>query len=124
MSSSKMDESCGPVMIDRRHWLRRVATAGAVFGCLDDIAKPRSAAQPPALTPKAEAEQELERAQAAVRSVTRRPLVTMRSEQFQAVGDAAEVFLKVTLDDCETVAKTFSLITRPGGSTSSGRDAG
>ena len=54
-----------------------------------------------------EAEQELERARARVRAVTRRPLLTMRSEQFQAVGDAAEAFLKITLIDCENLADDF-----------------
>ncbi len=31
----------------------------------------------------------------------------MRSEQYQAVGDAAEAFLKITLIDCENLADDF-----------------
>ena len=38
---------------------------------------------------------------------TRSPLVTLRSEQFQAVGDATESFMKLTLNDCENIAEDY-----------------
>ncbi len=31
----------------------------------------------------------------------------MRSEQYQAVGDAAEAFMKLTLDDCEKPCREY-----------------
>ena len=85
-------------MIDRRSWLRRAVAAGAVLGCADQILGAGCRREPPKLSPAEEAEQELERAQARVKAVTRRPLVTLRSEQYQAVGDAAEAFMKITLE--------------------------
>jgi hypothetical protein len=65
------------------------------------------AADGPKLSPEQEAEQELERALTRARTATRRPLLTVRSEQYQAVGDAAESFMKITLNDCENIAEDF-----------------
>ena len=76
--------------------------------------RPGLADEPPKRTPAAEAEQELERAQARVRAVTRRPLLTLRSEQYQAVGDAAEAFMKITLNDCENLADDPGVLPGPG----------
>jgi hypothetical protein len=97
----------GKDVIDRRGWLRRAVAAGALYGCLDQASGPEVAAGVPALTPEQQAQQELERAQTRVRAVTRRPLLNLSSEQFQAVGDAAEPFMKITLSDCENIAQDF-----------------
>ena len=42
-----------------------------------------------------------------VQKVTDRSIRTMRSERFQAVGDASESFIKITLDDCERIADGY-----------------
>jgi hypothetical protein len=54
-----------------------------------------------------EADLELKRALAAVQKVTDRSIQTLRSEHFQAVGDASESFLKITLGDCERIAEGY-----------------
>ena len=93
--------------IDRRVFLQRGVFSGAVLGCLDRIARPARCADEPSLSPIEEAERELDRAQLRVHASKRSPLVTMRSEQFQAVGDASESFIKLTLDDCELIAEDY-----------------
>ena len=93
--------------IDRRIFLQRGVFSGAVLGCLDRIARPARCADEPRLSPIEEAERELDRAQLRVQASKRSPLVTMRSEQFQAVGDASESFIKLTLDDCELIAEDY-----------------
>jgi len=59
------------------------------------------------LTPAQEAATELERAVARVSAATSRPLHTLSSEQYQAVGDAAEPFLKNALSDCDLIARDY-----------------
>jgi hypothetical protein len=107
MSTGKVVQGRARETIDRRSWLLRSVAAGAIFGCLNEAARLGIAAEPRQLSPTEEAEQELERAQVRVRAVSRRPLLTLRSEQYQAVGDAAEAFMKMTLNDCENVAHDF-----------------
>ena len=107
MSRGHYESEIGGEEIDRRSWLRRAVAAGAVFGRLDEVARPAMAAEDPKLSPAQEAEQELERALARARAATSRPLLTLHSEQYQAVGDAAEPFMKITLSDCENIAQDF-----------------
>jgi hypothetical protein len=107
MSTGETDNGVNQESFDRRTWLRRAVAAGAVFGCLDDSRGPVISAESPKRSPTEEAAHELERAQSRVRAVTRRPLLTLRSEQYQAVGDAAEAFIKITLNDCENIAQDF-----------------
>jgi hypothetical protein len=78
-----------------------------VFGCLNRVTEPALSADETSLSPVEEAERELDRAQARVRASKRSPLVTLHSEQFQAVGDASESFIKLTLDDCELIAHDY-----------------
>ncbi len=93
--------------VNRRLLLRRgLAGLGAGFG-LEQFARRSSGAQAPTVSPEEQARQELERALARVRSVTRRPLLTLKTDQYQAVGDAAEAFFRLTLGDCDSIADDF-----------------
>ena len=97
---------------------------GSVRLCRRSLRAGNRGRQDPKLSPEQEAEQELERAQARVRAVTRRPLLNLRSEQYQAVGDATESFMKLTLNDCESLARELPrAITRNTGLTSNDRRA-
>jgi hypothetical protein len=107
MSTVASGSGQGTEGIDRRSWLRRAVAGGALYGCLDGVSGPEAAAEAPQLSPEQQAQHELERASARVRAVTRRPLLNLRSEQYQAVGDAAEPFMKITLSDCEDIAHDF-----------------
>jgi hypothetical protein len=93
--------------INRRVLLRHGFVGGAVFSCLERIAGPAFCTDESSLTPAEDAQRELERAEARVRASKRSPLITMRSDQFQAVGDASETFIKLTLDDCELIADDY-----------------
>ena len=53
------------------------------------------------------AEDDLKRTLTAVRKVTQRPIQTERSEHFQAVGDASDSFMKMTLGDCELITQDY-----------------
>jgi len=97
----------GPEQLDRRAWLRRAVTGAACFGGIGAAPRPRDLAQQPILTPAEEAAKELERTVARVSAATSRPLHTVTSEQYQAVGDAAEPFLKITLSDCDQIARDY-----------------
>jgi len=81
--------------------------AGLGILCANSIARPGTAAQVPKLSPAEEAERELARALERARAATSRPLFTLHTEQYQAVGDAAESFIKITLSDCENIADDF-----------------
>jgi len=50
------------------------------------------------------ADQDVKRAVASVQRVTSRPILSLRSEHFQAVGDASESFMRIALGDCERIA--------------------
>jgi hypothetical protein len=97
----------GDQRMDRRSFLRRAVVGGSVFGCLDRIAGPTLSANENTLSPEQEAERELERAQSLARAAARSPLISIRSEQYQGVGDASESFLKLTLSDCENIAEDY-----------------
>ena len=107
MSAERIANRVGRTDIHRRSWFRRAFAAGAAFPCVAGVSGPGIAAASPDLSPDEQASQELERAQARVGAITRRPLVLMQSEQYQVVGDASEPFMKMTLDDCESLAKEF-----------------
>lgn len=97
----------GSQRMDRRSFLRQAIVGGTVCGCLDGIAGPALFADEPKLSPAEEAERELERAQSQARVATRSPLITLRSDQYQGVGDVSESFLKLTLGDCENIAEDY-----------------
>lgn len=87
----------------RREWLRVAAGLATTVGGLDRVALARGAAA----DPKAEAAEEFRRAEARTRRATDRPLLSMTSDHYQAIGDAAEGFIKLTLSDCEKMATDY-----------------
>jgi hypothetical protein len=107
MSAGQIVNGERPEEIDRRSWLRQAALAGAAFGGFDGALGQGIAPAGRKLTPEQEAEQERERAQSRVRAVTRRPLLNLHSEQYQAVGDATEAFMQRTMNDCEGLAREY-----------------
>ncbi len=107
MSAGREMTKSGAKEMDRRSWLRRAVAAGAAFGCADGLIQPGIAAGDDNLSPQQQAAQEFERARTRVRAVTRRPVLTLTSEQYQAIGDATEPFMKLTLDDCENLAREY-----------------
>ena len=110
--------------IARRAWLRRAAGAGlglggiawgATSGLAQDAPPPRGAAAPQGLAqdepksfPSDDPAEELGRAEARARQITSRPLRTVLSAHYQAIGDAAPAFIKLTLSDCEEVALDYA----------------
>jgi hypothetical protein len=95
------------VQLERRRWLARVAALGSGLAFADAPGRHGMAAQDQFLSPAEEAEREFERAKARVQAATSRPLITLRAEQYQALGDAAESFIKITLNDCENIARDY-----------------
>jgi hypothetical protein len=116
--------------IARRTWLYRAAGAAVGLAGFEpgwaselgqaDPRAPRSAGQqaggiPPqgpapedANTPRGDEPGDvLRRAEAKARQVTSRPLHTVQSAHYQAIGDAAPAFIKLTLSDCEQIALDY-----------------
>jgi hypothetical protein len=54
-----------------------------------------------------EAAEEIQRAETQARRVTAHPLQSIRSAHYQAIGDASETFIKLTLSDCEQIALDY-----------------
>lgn len=109
MSGSLIEDQIDPDQFDRRSWLRRTLVGAAALECLgfgppDTIA---SQDPKPALPPAEEADKELKQAEARARKVTSRPIRFVRSAHFQAVGDATESFMNLTLADCELIALDY-----------------
>jgi hypothetical protein len=52
-------------------------------------------------------DEDLKQAEAMVRKATTRPLLTVRTPHYQAIGDASELFIKLTLSDCEQITAEF-----------------
>ena len=50
---------------------------------------------------------EIRRAEARAGRVTGRPLRRFDSAHYQAIGDASETFIKLTLSDCEQIAADY-----------------
>ena len=107
MSAERSPFREAPRGIDRRNWLRRVLAAGAALHSVDGFSRLGIADEGPELSPPEQAKQECERAESRIKSITRRPLLHLESEQYQALGDATEAFMKMTLDDCESLAREY-----------------
>ncbi len=90
----------------RREWLRTVAGIAAGFSGLVSRTGPVAAANEAQPEPT-EAEEELDRAEDQVKKVTKLPLRRLQSPHYQAIGDASEQIIKLTLSDCEQVATDF-----------------
>jgi hypothetical protein len=104
------DEGSGPPRraktpaMDRRTWLRVAAGSVAALGGLDAVHRATRADEDSREADEAEA---LRRAEARARKVTTRPLVMLKSAHYQAIGDASEPFIRLTLADCEEMAADF-----------------
>jgi Protein of unknown function (DUF1570) len=95
-----------PGLMDRRAWLRIAAGASAGLAGAGLAAGPGRAPEDAKAAGAAEAD-DLRRAEARARQVTTRPLLTFKSAHYQAIGDATEAFLKLTLSDCEKMAADY-----------------
>jgi hypothetical protein len=93
--------------IDGRSWLRRAVAAGAGFSCGENYLGTGFAEGGLELSPDEEAKQELELARLRVGTITQRPLFFLQTQQYQAVGDVSDSFMKMTLDDCENLARGY-----------------
>jgi hypothetical protein len=109
-ASRVADEGSGPPRranapaVNRRAWLRVAAGSVAALGELAAVNRAARAADAAKSTVEAE---ELRRAETRARQVTTRPLLMRRSAHYQAIGDASEPFIKLTLADCEKMAAEF-----------------
>jgi hypothetical protein len=93
--------------IDRRGWLRLMigGVAGATFGSSNALAAQdaRKARKPGADTSEADLDAARGKlAQAGIGTIN-----TVRAVHYQAIGDAPEAFMKLTLGDCEQLAQDF-----------------
>jgi hypothetical protein len=98
----------GPIA--RRAWLRRAAGTALGLGSIawGGAASARGKAEEDPKAPRGDdPAEELGRAEAKARQVTSRPLLTFQSAHYQAIGDAAQAFIKLTLSDCEEVAVDY-----------------
>ena len=93
--------------LDRRTWLRRAAFRSVALAGMALAPRRGEATQDRKLTPAEESARELERAQSRVRAATHHPLQSALSDEYQAVGDASESFMKTALGDCERIAGDF-----------------
>jgi hypothetical protein len=109
MSRRFNDARPNPDQFDRRAWLRSLLAAAGTLHCPGFASRQSLASQAPRprLSPDEEADRELKQAEARVRKVTSRPIRIVRSAHFQAVGDASESFMNVTLADCELIALDY-----------------
>jgi hypothetical protein len=89
---------------DRRSWLRIAAGSVLALDGLGAAIRATRAADDPRKPDEAE---ELRRAEAQAGHLTNRPLSILKSAHYQAVGDASERFLRLTLSDCENMAADF-----------------
>ncbi len=92
--------------LGRRAWLRGAAGAAATLIGLDRALGAIQPAENEKDAPAVEAE-EYERAEARVRKITSERLLKHKSAHYQAVGDASEAFIKLTLSDCEQMAADY-----------------
>jgi hypothetical protein len=92
----------GQPALDRRAWMRMAA---GLIG-LDRAASASQTAGDEKDAQASEAE-EYRRAESRARKVTNERLLKLKSPHYQAIGDAAEGFIKLTLSDCEQAAADY-----------------
>jgi Protein of unknown function (DUF1570) len=110
MSRPPIEDWIDPVQLDRRAWLRRSLVGAAALECFGVGPRDSFASQDPKPRhPPAEdaADKELRQAEVRAREVTSRPIRIVKSAHFQAVGDATESFMNLTLADCELIALDY-----------------
>ncbi len=87
--------------------LRRFAPLALLLGAILTTTRPILARIGQGLGASEPADQDLKRALTSVQKVTDRSIQTMTSDHFQAVGDASESFIKISLGDCERIAQGY-----------------
>lgn len=88
-----------------RWW--RTATLLVLLGVIGAISRPMAALSDQAPPAAQAAEQDLKRAIVLIQKATTRPIRRIQSDHFQAVGDASESFMRITLGDCEAIARDY-----------------
>jgi hypothetical protein len=107
MSRFIENSDTAPASLDRRSWLLRAASGGALLAAIAKSPNRALAAQEKKKSPAEEADRELERATSRVRAVTSHPLQVAKSEKYQVVGDADPTFIQTSLRDCDVIANDF-----------------
>ncbi len=107
MSSTGIDPEARRQRLRRRDLLRKALAGASVLGVGRTGWGQAATPQDRTLAPAALAEQELQVAADRVRRVVKGDLLTVRSDHFQAVGDAAETFINLTLGDCELILSDY-----------------
>ncbi|MGP0063701.1 MAG: DUF1570 domain-containing protein [Isosphaeraceae bacterium] len=93
--------------VDRRGWLQMAGGMAAGLGGLLGCPDPSPAAEDRASNAIAEAREEVRRAEARAMRVTNRLLRRLDTAHYQAIGDASDAFIKLTLSDCEQIAVDY-----------------
>jgi Protein of unknown function (DUF1570) len=96
-----------PTSLDRRAWLLRAASGGAILTAIGKSPGQADATQEKKKSPAEEADRELERATRGARAVTSRSLQVVKSEEYQVVGDADPTFIQTSLRDYGAIANDF-----------------
>jgi hypothetical protein len=96
----------GTRALDRRAWVQ--SAAGAAAGLLG-LGRTVGASQPSEDQKDGQASEaeEFQRAEARARKVTNERLLKLKSAHYQAVGDASDAFIRLTLSDCEQAAADY-----------------
>jgi Protein of unknown function (DUF1570) len=94
-------------IVNRRDCLRLAGGAAVGFGVLARCSLSAIRADEPKAGAGETPKEEFRRAMAAVRKATAQEVRTVRSAHYQAIGDASETFIKLTLSDCEQVALDY-----------------
>src|SRR5262245_36544618 len=89
--------------MDRRTWMRIVSGSVMALGGMQWRVRAGQAAE----DTNADEVKELRLAEERARKTTERPLLTLKSAHYQAIGDASEAFIKLTLSDCEKMATDY-----------------
>jgi hypothetical protein len=100
-------ESAGDSGMERRAWLVRAASGTAMLAGIAGSTSLGVTTQDEKKNEADLAAQELERTETRVRAVTKGSLQSATSEHYQAVGDASETFMKLSIEDCELIAQDF-----------------
>ncbi len=93
--------------VNRRDWLRLAGSAAVGYRGLVSGATSAVAGDEPKPETVETAEEEIRRAVAIVQKATDQEVRTVQSAHYQAIGDASETFIKLTLSDCEQVALDY-----------------
>jgi hypothetical protein len=90
-----------------RPCLRRIIALAILLAAILGVTRPILARIGQAPAAADAGEQQLKRAVSLIQRVSDRPIETVRSDHFQAVGDASESFMRMTLGDCEAIAQDY-----------------